>query len=233
MHDETTYLGKWPRLIVAGDNVAVRQAAEINIRTNHWYYMHVNNKIFTRQVAEICGYELDNIGYPKYPEVKDFIREYQVLDLRYLHNHNIGSSWIGGAHGWCWWDGSVGTDSFNIGKWPTIEEVENDLTLIATRWPFLRFDMQLAADEGVGDVVAQWAVADGVWKRMPLQPPLAVPRHRGSPTENVVEDFVEAYASGFVPDERGVTLHHLREALRWTAESLREPKALGAGEATQ
>lgn len=70
------------------------------------------------------------------------------------------SCWIGGTHGWCDWDGTIFANSFNVGKWPTVEEVEKDWQAIAAAFPFLDLRSQLlnrgsseAVDEGASPVV--------------------------------------------------------------------------------
>ena len=48
------------------------------------------------------------------------------IELEYLSNHRIVSSWIGGPHGWCNWEGNIGCNNYNIGKHPSCKEVYNE-----------------------------------------------------------------------------------------------------------
>lgn len=128
-----------------------------------------------------------------------------VLQLHYLGNEQIMSSWIGGPHGWCDWDGRIGCSNYNIGKWPSGDEVTEDLTAIAKTWPFLRMHVQLITDEGSGDLAAMWAVEDG---KAALVEPIGL---IDQPHDDVEGMVWELMTSPF--RERGVSLERFREAL--------------------
>lgn len=70
-----------------------------------------------------------------------------LLDLYYLNNHQILSSWIGGPHGWCDWNGNINSSNYNIGKWPSVEDVYNEWVKIAEAFPFLDLRAQLYSGE--------------------------------------------------------------------------------------
>jgi hypothetical protein len=142
---EDTYcdLTKWPRLLVVGDPVTKEQAAEIILRTTS--YLGTNDREWAKKVSKILGVKLDRIGYP---ELEPFCAKYNVLDMEYLGNHQIASSWIGGPHGWVNWEGEVGCDTFNLGKWPSFDAVLGEWQVIASAWPFLSLRAQLVPDEG-------------------------------------------------------------------------------------
>lgn len=142
-------LTKWPRLLVVGEPVTARQAEEIIIRTNHWYLI-TNDTRFERDIYAAAGIALRDESYvlPDAVSLRDFERRHHVLSLSYLHNHRIVSSWIGGPHGWVDWDGNVGCDNYNVGKWPGRDEVLEDWEKIAEAFPYLNLRAQLLPDEG-------------------------------------------------------------------------------------
>jgi len=71
---------KWMNMIVTGKNISIEQGMEINIRTTDMYFM--------------CNDD----------EIKN---KYGILKLVCLHNYNIMSTDMYGAHGWCSWDGKI------------------------------------------------------------------------------------------------------------------------------
>jgi hypothetical protein len=159
-------LPKWPALIVRGEKITTDQAAEIIIRTTD--HLSCNSSEFvnacqsliydvqiptekidrydavTESIMEKIGAdEKDWESLWKYKENKH--KELGILeDLFYLGNERICSSWIGGPHGWCDWDGTIGCSNYNIGKWPTVQEVYEGWQLIAKAFPYLNLRCQLA-----------------------------------------------------------------------------------------
>lgn len=154
-------LTKWPLLLVAGEPVTEQQANEILIRTDSWSIM-TNDREWQRSVWKLVGIDTDEFGRPDWRVVQALQADLGVLDLSYLDNSRIASSWIGGPRGWCDWDGTIGTSNYNIGKWPTVEEVHADWQAIAEAFPFLDLRAQLVPDEGEACVPAvEWQVRDG------------------------------------------------------------------------
>ena len=162
-------LPKWPALIVQGEKITPEQAAEIIIRTGGGF--SCNDRRFTNACeslvyeVEIPEEEMDrydaasdvikqklNIGEKDWMKVFDYKEEKQrelgiMADLCYLNNQRVCSSWVGGPYGWCNWDGAIGTSNYNIGKWPSVEEVYNEWKIIAKTFPFLSLRCQLANHE--------------------------------------------------------------------------------------
>ena len=208
-------LTKWPRLLVTGEPVTREQANQILIRTDDWY-MTVNDRAWEDVVNQIAR----EYGMPKEPQrgsnIAVWTDHYQavsawrnalgILELDYLDNRRIASSWIGGPHGWCDWDGRIGCSNYNIGKWPSVEEVTEDWTAIAAAFPYLDLHAQLVTDEGEGEVAATWAVRDG--KAALVEPVGRI--------AEIPADDVEAMVFGLLyteSRERGVSIERLREAL--------------------
>lgn len=209
----TRALGKWPRLLVVGEQVTGEQADEILIRTSCWY-LSTNDRDFEKVVAELAGISIGRYGLFDPRSVARFEQRHQVLDLYYLHNWRICSAWVGGPYGWLDWDGTVGCSTWNIGKWPEVDSVTRDWLLIARAFPFLDLTAQLVPEEGeAGKPVVQWRVHRGT---VTLDP---APGQLVRPVEDI--DFQAAVAAICVGDpfrERGVGRERLEQALRSVRE---------------
>lgn len=202
-------LTKWPRLIVAGDPVTREQANDILIRTND-RYLFTNDSAWEQAVAGVYGIAMGKYGLD-WQSAKTVFDQLRVLDLHYLNNSRVMSAWIGGPHGWCDWDGRIGCNTHNIGKWPTVEEVQEDLDAIAGAWSFLRMQVQLVTDEGEGELAATWVVQDGA--------ATFVEPGKRLPTADLTEGQVlDRLLTGRL-SERGVSLERLREAVAQVAGS--------------
>jgi hypothetical protein len=170
-------LTKWPLLLVKGERVTEQQANEILIRTCVPSYLSANDQDWNQTVARIMGLPEGDDWPPKEIAQDDAARmawhherwerrdrrtaELGILGLNYLYNSRIASSWIGGPHGWCDWDGSIGCNTHNIGKWPSEEDVTEEWTVIAEAFPYLDLTAQLVTNEGEGELAAEWRVQGG------------------------------------------------------------------------
>jgi hypothetical protein len=168
-------LPKLPALIVKGEKITPEQASEIIIRTNG--DSSCNDNEFSNRVAELIydvkipdhlihNYDQVNTAIEKKLGIEEEVEgekwekwskvwgyrdekraELEIIELSYLDNSQICSSWIGGPHGWCDWEGNIGCSNYNIGKWPGVEEVYNEWKSIAKAFPFLDLRCQLANHE--------------------------------------------------------------------------------------
>lgn len=147
-------LPKWPALLVAGEPVTADQAAEILVRTCP-SYLFANDKAWLREVKSTLGIpspgddrETARYGSMEWEAEKFAWRALgHIGDLNHLHNNRIVSTWIGGSYGWCDWDGTIGCANYNIGKWPSVEEVRDDWAKIAAAFPYLQLRAQLMSGE--------------------------------------------------------------------------------------
>lgn len=140
-------LSKWPLLLVAGKSVTLDQANEILIRTNEWR-MFSNDKLWMREVYSAAGIKLNLQGNPDVTSLRSFEAKYSILPLHYMNNSRIASAWIFGPHGWCNWNGNIGCCTYNIGKWPSADEIIEDWRRIAVAFPFLNLIAQYVPNEG-------------------------------------------------------------------------------------
>jgi hypothetical protein len=163
-------LPKWPAFLVKGDSVTEERAAEILIRTDYGipdFRYAGNDKYHAQLLSNLFGipeeYE-DGVRHPekrtkaqeakqtdemriRWASMEALEKKLGKLSLNYLQNSWIVSCYIGGPHGWCNWDGEIGNNDTNIGKWPSVEEVTKDWEQIATAFPFLNLECQLCNHE--------------------------------------------------------------------------------------
>lgn len=208
-------LTKWPRLLVVGKPVSKELAQEIQIRTwTNWY--GTNAQMLAGRFMDIAGIEHDSRGWPDWKSENKWRKRFRVLDLEYLNNSWIYSSWIGGPHGWIDWHGNIGTNNYNIGKWPSYEHVLLEWQTIAKAWPELDLRSQLITDEGSGDLAVEYKVREGTVDQI-----LGPPDRISIPTELSEAEIVSTVFMSPEHREAGCTEEILKEAIQTTEESLK------------
>jgi hypothetical protein len=204
-------LTKWPRLLVVGEPVTHEQANDILVRTNLWMPC-TNDRAWGHDIAVVLaehGGPVPSGLWGSWTGLREWNAHIRALDLHYLHNDRIASAWIGGPHGWCDWDGTIGCTSYNIGKWPTVEAVTDDWQAIAAAWPFLDLRAQLVPDEGeAGASSWEWLVNGGRVETV------------ADPGALIAEPTDPDFQVWNPERERGVSLDRLREAV---AQVVSEP----------
>ena len=214
-------LPKWPALVVVGENVTKDQAKEILIRTDDLFFSS-NDRTFDAA--------LNNVVYgirKTFWDIEDsqmfwdrqrvIIEQCKLLGLSYLRNHRIVSSWIGGPHGWCKWNGEIGCHNYNIGKWPSIEEVYNEWVIIASAFPFLKLKSQLfnceAGEEVEGGAkpIVEFNITLGQVQIYEPTETLKEPRFG----DEDVEKQLAAIFSGRDERERGCTIEEFEQAFNY------------------
>ena len=192
-----TDLDKWPRLLVVGKPVTPEQANDILIRTDSWI-LCLNDRAWAKAAYRAAGVVLAHYGMPGLEELRDFRARMGVLDLAYMANARIGSSWIGGPHGWCDWTGWIGCAAYNVGTWPSHEQV---------------------TDDGEGDLAGQWTVRGGQvqFDRAPAE--------LIRPAEEVALSAIAmlAFRSEVTGREQGVPMRRLVAALDQVRQSQSQP----------
>jgi hypothetical protein len=213
----TRGLPKWPGLLVVGEPVTLEQAEEIIIRTASLHFSS-NDKAFLRDLYKAADIELEaDYPWPEWKSMQAAESKYKVLPLDYLHNSQIVSSYIGGPHGWCDWEGHIGCNNYNIGKWPSVENVFNEWSLIAAAFSFLKLKSQLFNGEtsenenGELQPVVQFNINEGVVE-------LVTPEAVGAA---VAPDFEAFTRKLFAPGgERGCTIAKFKHALATTLKAV-------------
>ena len=206
-------LPKWPAMVVHGDPVSPEQAMEILVRTNHWGST-CNDHEWDRQVFELTGIKREDKGHylsVDYDDVDRFCTENGVLQLEYLTNSRVSSSFVGGPHGWCDWDGRIGSSNYNIGKWPSAAQILEEWALIAKTFPFLNLWCQLYSHEVCEDEarpVVEYRVEGG---RAVCRPPT---QRSARPTNDDFEMNLLDIAAGRAGRERGCSGAKLAQAIK-------------------
>ena len=170
---------KWPCCIITGEPITHEQAMQIIWRTDstmdawsmnwkgndqdwsEWFckimkapkrsnYKGLEGDAFREAInkqGELCEHFNSLLGH---------------IDLEYLCNDQINSSYIYGPNGWCHPDGYIGY-SDNIGKWPSIEEVYQELQTIVKAFPFLIMSVTIMDGENgyYEDSVISYEVSNG------------------------------------------------------------------------
>ena len=227
-------LPKWPAMVVKGEKVTEEQAAEIIVRTDGFYFSS-NDHEFSRDLYQLFygvkPYEGMNIHhaslydyFKKDGEIdwneldavdKKTRERYGIIDLEYLNNSRIVSSWTGGPHGWCNWNGYIGCNNYNIGKYPDVETVYEEWLKIAKEFDFLNLTCQLYSGEGCEEdikPVIEFRVKDGKVK-------MSIPK---KPIDYVNHDTEQYVTSLFSPNrERGCTIDKLKSVLPIVEEKLK------------
>lgn len=141
---------KWPAMLITGEKVTEEQTMDIIIRTdeavvNPNMYTFGSNEDFGKQWAKLIDvrYHYDESVYSR-SECINFV------SLEYLYNNLLGSCWVGGSTSWIWEDGSIFKFS-NIGSWPSIEKVFDELKRIAQAFPYLKLKVTLFNEQVMPD----------------------------------------------------------------------------------
>lgn len=233
-------LTKWPRLLVSGVQVTPEQANEILIRTCVPEYLAGNDRQWDEIVGRILRMPLRD-DWHEIQELRDSpqkrldwlrlrwaekdarVEELGILGLEYLYTSRIASSYLGGPHGWCDWNGNIWTDSYNIGKWPETETLTEEWGRIAEAFPYLDLTAQVVTDEGAGELAGEWRVKDGEVCHYfnPTAPILQKSDDQGQMLSNVLNLV-------YNPErERGVSVDRLTQAVAQVDASMAELRARG------
>jgi len=213
-------LPKWPECRVDGESVTKEQAQEILIRTQD-FHISTNDRSFVIECYRALGLKIkQEYPYHDWNEIDQKREEYKCLDIEYLQNARIASSYIGGPNGWLNWDGTIYQTGMNIGKWPSIQAIHDEWKQIAKSFPYLDLQCQLFSGEGceAGTVpVVEFVVKNG---KASMKKPTEelLPQHPKTKEHNFNQMIQNRFLSPL--SERGVTIEAFREALEQTKKSL-------------
>jgi len=210
---KNTSLPKWPAFVVTGERITEEQAAEICIKTDSTlpsFRYASNDKGFEQELCDLFGLPYDDDGEDfndRWAKVTELRTRLGKIDLHYLNNSRIVSAFIGGPHGWCDWDGNIFCNSFNIGKWPDVEDVAEDWAKIAEAFPFLNLRSHLYnAETSEGGVpVVEFVVEDG---HVVVQKPTTT---LAPPVSNITGVLMGLFGNPY--RERGIHITLLRQKL--------------------
>jgi hypothetical protein len=200
---------KWPGMIVKGEPVSSKQAAEILIKTDsHFpdFSFAGNDREFARSLNEITGVPIKRSGIEGYDKVYALAEKYGVMRLSYLDNSRIYSAWVGGPNGWCDWDGTIFSNNKNIGKWPSVEAVATDWMRILEAFPYLDLKCQLFDGETCEEDAKPLVIFHVLGGLV-----------RVEDSDEPLDSFSESWniANFFAPNrECGITVNELKEKIR-------------------
>lgn len=239
----TVNLPKWPGLLCKGDEVTHEQANEIILRTTT--FLMSNDKEWERIVADIMGAPpkrhhpsihspereqkewnaycdevaawWDSLPTLKYSVVEggDYTRPVNLLN-----NERIMCCWIGGPKGWCDWDGTIFTNNYNIGKWPSADDIVLECVALANAFPFLNAKFEVLNHEagyGPGSVQYTGEIKESkVLLRVNIRDGQVsydcVPSKPTMVDVNAISDATKLLSkSGY---ERGVSISRLKKAMK-------------------
>lgn len=204
-------LPKWPAMVVIGERVTKKQAAEILVKTDFHapdFHYAGNDDQHALELNNIFGIPSFKLENDQYQQLTDLRKEMEKLDLYYLANDQIVTSYIGGPHGWCDWNGNIFCNTFNIGKWPGVGGVADEWEKIAQAFPFLTLRCQLFNEETCGnnlEPVVDYAVENG---------DVVVSASIGGILTPPICDTISNIMNLQNPfGERGITIEHLKKKL--------------------
>lgn len=130
---------KWPQCVVTGKKLTVEQAKEVLKRTDIFFtsnWQCGNDVEYENALKEKLGVPTDYEQWSAWAERKG------ILQLNYLNNSWVSSSFVYGPSGWCHVNGTI-LFNHNIGKWPSWEEVYEDLETLGAAFPFLDINVHI------------------------------------------------------------------------------------------
>lgn len=161
-------LPKWCKMYVTGIPIEKEQALEIIRRTDTFFNgYNGNNRKLETEIERI-------LEFPNSIKIEDFLKFskkqekwkklWKYIELEYVSNSWISTSYFYGANGWCHPDGIIGY-SENIGKYPDIKTVYKDWKKIIKEFPFLELGVTLYngehCEEDISPVVS-FKIKDGI-----------------------------------------------------------------------
>jgi hypothetical protein len=167
-------LPKWPQMFVWGTPVTPDQAKDIIFRTDRFLtsmsqFGGGNNHSWNEWAWECLGIKdliMDesqgNWRY-KVKVLEARSKEMGHIPTEYISNDWASCSFMGGPHGWCHPDGTLGYND-NVGKYPDAEDLLADWTALAYAFPYLDLTatfMSGEASEGDSKPVFSVRVKDG------------------------------------------------------------------------
>ncbi|MCH8517907.1 MAG: hypothetical protein LAT68_16515 [Cyclobacteriaceae bacterium] len=154
-------LPKWPQLIITGPNVDPEHAKEFILKTDGFLtdfseYAGGNEREFNASYRRKAGADiLDGIQsrHSRWEVQKKVRKRIGFVDLQYVSSDFASSSFIGGPHGVVSPAGVV-SYAYNVGKWPTVEDILTDFKALARAFPWLElwatvYDREWGEEGGV------------------------------------------------------------------------------------
>lgn len=140
-------LPKWPQCNISGKAISKEQALEIIRRTDRFFNgSYGNNREFNEKAWKACHMPTDMSSSTYWEDLEKWRKKWGVVETEYIFNSWISCCWVGGVHGWCHPDGTIGFRN-NIGKWPEVSDVISDFEILGREFPFLNLTVSLMDNE--------------------------------------------------------------------------------------
>lgn len=151
---------KWPMMAVRGKKVTVEQAKDIIRCVDNFFdptdgfcgndrdFEDALRKELNLKKAPGWGEEKQDESYAEYRQRVENCSSY--IFMEHFNTRWISSCFVGGPYGWIHVDGEIYFED-NIGKWPTWEEIIDDLAILADRFPYLDMEVFVTCKEGGDD----------------------------------------------------------------------------------
>lgn len=169
-------LPKWPQCIIKGEKISEEQALEIIRRTDSFFCGFSSSKYdFNKQAYKICKRpdrfhdinmtenEINDIDL-YLDSIKEWENKWGLIDTCYIKNDWVSSSYIEGVNGWCHPDGTI-EYHHNVGKYPNVKNVYDDLAIIGKEFPFLNLTLTLMnqeeCDNDISEPLVSMKLANG------------------------------------------------------------------------
>lgn len=165
---------KWPPVRVTGPKVTEAQALDYILRTDANLVSAeyaCNDRAFCSELDAYIGNPFKDAMDARRWEWKEVhARALGHLRLDHFGSNWVASSYIGGPNGLVSPQGDVRIAK-NFGKWPSVAQIEDDLTVLAKAFPWLACSVWLwdNPDEEIpwgSDPTHAWDVGAGAWARV-------------------------------------------------------------------
>lgn len=147
-------LPKWPGVLINGDPVSREQALNIIAKTDSFIdslgEFGGNDSEWNAKAKSEMG--VDDLTFEESCAIGSAFRESDLfVPTVYLRNDWLSTSYIHGPSGWCSPSGEIYMNR-NVGKWPSLIEIQEDFERIAKAFPFLKatavvFDHEYCEEE--------------------------------------------------------------------------------------
>ncbi len=136
-------LPKWCQCFIYGKPVSKEVASDVILRTDSFFLGNGgNNDDFNKKAWDLLGLDVYNDradfsnskAWEKHEErTEEIYHKLTIPTLCYLRNDWLSCAFVEGPHGWMHPDGKIGFCD-NIGKWPSVEQVWEELKSITATW---------------------------------------------------------------------------------------------------
>jgi len=201
---------KWCPILIRGRKVSTNVVREVLIRTMP--YFSTNDRDWLEEVCGASDIEITEYGTTDPQGWFEFEKSISHMELEYLRNSQIMSSYIYGPNGWMNWDGSIGYRHHqNIGKWPETSAVLKEASRLAKMWPML--DMHIQICNGEESVTPLFEIKMYRGKTSISEPVVQIGLPK-VPLRDDPESFARQFTSPY--RERGCSIGTYKQALAHT-----------------